>query len=220
MELYRWNLEVAGGLHESLALVEVVLRNAMDQQLQAWNASQKPRTIGGSLVHYSTDWVQTPAAPLWGILNPKRRGVQHSTYKSAADRAAKDSNGRDPSHPRAGAAVCHDDVVAHITFGTWNNLLPHKRKQDGTIDPPAQRIIWDQALIHAFPYHADPLVVRYWVDRLHRLRNRVAHLEPLISTHVMSYHRTAARLLHAVDPDVASWYAGISRVPGLLRRRP
>jgi hypothetical protein len=58
------------------------------------------------------------------------------------------------------------------------------------------------------------------VDRLHRLRNRVAHLEPLVTTDVIGYHRTACRLLNAIDADLASWYAGTSRVVQVVRSRP
>lgn len=36
----------------------------------------------------------------------------------------------------------------------------------------------------------------------------------------MSYHRTAARLLRAIDPVIGDWYAGTSRVPALVQRRP
>lgn len=219
LALYRWNVVMSGAIHESLALVEVFLRNAIDRELQLWNSV---RSAPAGAVPHTYEWVKNPAAPLHGILNPRGRGgVRKSTYESAKFVARQDADLRDPAHPRHRMAVVHDDIVAHITFGTWNNLLPHGDKKHASgIGPGPQRGMWENSLRHAFPDQPDPLVIKYWVNRLHRIRNRIAHLEPLIATDVMSYHRTASRLLRAIDPDVGSWYAGVSRVPETFRKRP
>ena len=138
-----------------------------------------------------------------------------TTYGAALSRAQQDVAVRDAAHPRHRAAVCHDDVVAHITFGTWAKVLGTDKR-----GPWVERM-WTEALHGAFPGKAQsPLVVAYWVARLHRLRNRVAHLEPLLGVDVMGYHRTAARLLTSIDPDIGSWYAGTSELARVLERRP
>lgn len=225
LELYRWNIEMSGALQEALGIAEVFLRNAIDRQLRIWNAAQPPRSTphGGSVTAYTDEWVETPAGPLWSILNPpsRGRGQRYSTYQDARKRADNDRNARLPGHRRHGHPVDHDDVVAHMTFGTWNKILP---KKDGTdpsgIGPQSQRQLWLGGVDKAFPHHSDPTVIKYWVNRLHSLRNRVAHLEPLCDTDVMSYHRTVARLLRAIDPVLAEWYSGISRVPEVWSRRP
>lgn len=219
MRLYRWNLELSGAIHESLGIVEVTMRNSIDAQLQIWNQA-RPAAVGTAL--YGTNWVERPARPLEGLLNPRGRGGRppKSTYESARERAIKDSNLRDPSHPRHAAAPNHDDIVAHITFGTWVKLLPSRRDSQGRIEPSGQRGLWVNALRHSFPHHPDPLVIHHWANRLHLLRNRIAHVEPLIATDVMRYHRSAARLLRAIDPAMGDWYAGISRIPEVYRRRP
>lgn len=219
IRLYRWNLELSGALHEALGVVEVVLRNAIDRELQTWNVSRP--TVPGS-APFGTNWVEYPAPPLEGILNPRGRGRRppKSTYRSAFDRARADSSFRDPSHPRRGARPNHDDIVAHISFGTWVKLLPNKRDPRGQIGPGPQRGLWNNALCRSFPHQPDPLVISHWATRLHHLRNRIAHVEPLLGTDVISYHRSAARLLRAVDPAVGDWYSGISRVPAVYRQRP
>lgn len=219
LRLYRWNLELSGSIHESLGVVEVMLRNAIDRQLQIWNQG---RSAPIDTAPYGSNWVEHPARPLQAILNPRGRGgrAPKSTYDSARERAVKDSNLRDPSHPRHGVIPNHDDIVAHITFGTWLKLLPSKRDAQGRIGPHGQRGLWNNALKHSFPHHADPLVVHHWAYRLHQLRNRIAHVEPLITTDVLSYHRTAARLLRAVEPAVGDWYAGVSRIPDIYKLRP
>lgn len=219
MRLYRWNLELSGAIHEALGVVEVTMRNSIDAQLQAWNQT---RPAAASAAPYGANWVERPARPLEGLLNPRGRGglPPKSTYESARKRAIKDSNLRDPSHPRHGAAPNHDDIVAHITFGTWVKLLPSRRDAQGRIGPSGPRGLWVNALQYGFPHHPDPLVIHYWANRLHRLRNRIAHVEPLIATDVMSYHRSAARLLRAIDPAMGDWYAGISRIPEICKKKP
>lgn len=218
LKLYRWNIEMSSALHEALGVAEVFLRNAMDAKLRTWNISQPPRGV----VVYTHEWVETPAAPLYAVLNTKaRNGFVYSTYQEAKNRAETSRKTRPASHRRHGHPIDHDDVVAHMSFGTWKKLLPKKDlKHKSGFGPQAQRTLWNDALKHAFPHHPDPTVIQYWVDRLHNLRNRVAHLEPLCEADVMSYHRTVARLLRAIDPDLASWYAGISRVPAVWRSRP
>lgn len=218
LELYRWNIHMSGALQEALAIAEVFLRNSIDAQLRIWNSAQPP---SHGVVH-TDEWVRTPAGPLWAILHPKRRsGGRFSTYDDAFSRAKRDCSDRDQAHRRHGHPVDHDDVIAHMSFGAWNSLLPRTDNRDPSgIGPKGQRRLWTEALYQAFPHHSDPLVIKYWVDRLHGLRNRVAHLEPLCDTDVMSYHRTSARLLGAIDPALSSWYAGISRVPAIYRTKP
>lgn len=158
------------------------------------------------------------------ILNPRRRNGPgyYSTYSDAHQRAEKDRDARAPGHRRHGHPIDHDDVVAHLTFGTWNALLPRK---DPSTNPPglkprAQAAMWADAVRHAFPHHPNPVVIKFWVERLHSIRNRVAHMEPLIDIDPMGYHRTVARLLNAIDPVLGDWYSGTSRIPEVWRRRP
>ncbi len=114
-----------------------------------------------------------------------------------------------------------------MTFGTWNKLLPRRdMRHSSGLGPQAQRALWNAALCKAFPNHPHPTVIKYWVDRLHAIRNRVAHLEPLCDTDVMSYHRTIARLLRAIDPasargtGVSAAYRKFSAVNRPANRRP
>lgn len=219
VRLYRWNLEMSGALHEALGLAEVFLRNAIDRELRVWNAAQPPRA--GSPA-YDEEWVENPAGPLWALLNPlTRAGGRFSTYKDARKRAQKDLTERPFGHRRYGLPVDHDDLVAHMTFGTWKKLLA-KRDDNAPsgIGPQGQRRLWNEAIVRAFPYHQSPAVIYYWVDRLHSLRNRVAHAEPLCDADVMSYHRTIVRLLRAMDPALGQWFSGISRIPEVASRRP
>jgi hypothetical protein len=221
LQLYLWNTEMSGALQEALSIAEVFLRNTIDAQLRVWNAAQPPR----GAQTYDWQWVKTPAKPLYGILNFRDRNkVMHSTYESARGRAASDMNLRQPGHLRHGVPVDHDDLVAHMTFGDWKKLIPKKDgRHPSGIGPGPQRDMWNLVIAKAFPNHPNPQVVWFWVDRLHAIRNRVAHLEPLCDLtdgEIMGYHRTVARLLRAIDPPLAEWYGGHSRVPEVCKRRP
>ncbi|WP_185973218.1 hypothetical protein [Aeromicrobium piscarium] len=113
--LYRWNAHMSAALHESLGLVEVALRNAIDRELRVWNQRQPPAFD----TTYDDAWVENPSRPLWAILNPtQRHGGRRSIYQAAFRRALQSRDRRDHGHPRFGAPITHDDVVAHITFGT------------------------------------------------------------------------------------------------------
>lgn len=219
--LYRWNLQAAGALHEALAVAEVCLRNAIDTQLREWNQDQPDRTSGLVTTVYGANWAEQPAAPLFVILNRKdRHGTWRSDYADAHARAVSDQAGRLATHRRHGHPVDHDDVVAHMTFGTWKKMLP-RRRSDGTFDlRSAQWRLWEASLSRAFPGHPNPAPIGYWVNRLHLIRNRVAHLEPLVDLDILSYHRTTSRLLGAVDPRLSEWFGGISRIPEIARATP
>jgi len=218
LKLYRWNILMSGALQESLGIAEVFLRNTLDPQLQAWNSAQPPRL--GNV--YGANWIQNPAGPLWTLLNPGGNGRRRrSVYQQAFNRALQDQRKRPPTHRRHRHAVDHNDVLAQLSFGTWDSLLPRKDSVDPSgIGPEGPRKLWTEALHLGFPHHPDPIAVKYWVERLYRLRNRVAHLEPLCDTDVLSYHRTTARLLRSIDPAIAEWYSGISRVPAVYRSKP
>jgi hypothetical protein len=47
LRLYQWNVEISGAFSECLHQFEVVLLNAIDEQLCAWNATQIHQTLGG-----------------------------------------------------------------------------------------------------------------------------------------------------------------------------
>lgn len=83
--------------------------------------------------------------------------TRHNLYK-AADQSRR---ARPANHPRHGDAITHDDLVAHVMFGTWANLLPEKFDA-GWLDPnghpvqnqvnlQARRDLWRNCLHGGFP---------------------------------------------------------------------
>ncbi|MGP9784534.1 hypothetical protein ACT3UQ_18995 [Glutamicibacter sp. AOP12-B1-11] len=206
LQLYRWNLELTAATQAVLGVMEVVLRNAMDRELQLWNSSNE----GG------TSWLlESPASPLRSLTAGKRG--------SALSRAQKESGARHASHPRFAAQVTHDDVLAQMMFGVWKDLLPNHALNAGNNQTNDNRQrMWEECLIKAFPHVVDPDgSTTYWrVVKMHKLRNRVSHMEPLLKLDVAEQLKDAFRIIRSIDHDVANWVSGTNKVPEVLRKRP
>lgn len=72
----------------------------------------------------------------------------------------------------------HADILAAMSLGTWRFILP------GRHDAGKQRL-WDEALHEAFPHlRRTPRELERAVEGVYHLRNRVAHLEPIINSNV------------------------------------
>lgn len=212
LALYRWHAELAASLHELLGVTEVILRNAMDRELRAWHLARTGRESwllpepDGALIE----------RPLGSLSNGKRLEATRWARK-AADR-------RDAAHRRYGEQLNHDDVLANLTFGLWKDLLPNHAKDanPGNADNVGRKALWEEALVRSFPNVSDPDGVdTYWkVARLHHLRNRVAHMEPLLDLDIRSRVKDLLALVRSINEPTANWLSGANRVPTLLAQDP
>lgn len=209
LNLYRWNLQLTSAFQELLSVTEVVLRNAIDRELQRWNAAQTNISPGSSWL------LDEPAAPLRSLSAGKRNEANRNA------RAAQTR--RDTTHWRHGQAVSHDDVLAQVMFGMWKDLLPNHIANAGpTTENSNRERLWREALIHAFPHQSDPYgETTFWrVYRLHGLRNRVSHMETLLDVDAAERSRDAFNLVHSISPSAHNWLTGLNRVPVVLKTRP
>ncbi len=196
LRLYQWNIDLSGAVYESLHVFEVFLRNALDARLAEWNAAQLDRATGRP---HSADWLLDPSRLLRRLIGTN---ITRATEQASA--ALRGKRGR---------LVTHADVVAQLSFGTWRYLLPDR-------DPGRQRL-WNDSLKAAFPYlNATPAALVTRVDDVYRLRNRVAHLEPLLRAGVVRRDLNAMRwVLAAMDPELEAWFVSRQRITHVLRRR-
>jgi hypothetical protein len=103
LALYRWNVEVTAALSATLGHVEVLLRNALHCELEAWSA----RTFG---------------EPCW-YLNPRSSALPNGFLSAEAigdiakARARAVRNGRPETPGR---------VVAELNLGFWRFLLARR----------------------------------------------------------------------------------------------
>jgi hypothetical protein len=201
LTLYQWNVEMSSAVYQMLHLLEVFLRNAMDAELRTWNATQiSPRTGGP----HGPDWLLDPSRLVERIV--RRTEIDKATRRATL--AVRDSS----TGPRA---VTHDDVLAQMMFSTWRFLLPSK--------DPGRQLLWREAIAHAFPHLERPVSALVQdVDGLYRLRNRIAHLEPLLpgGAVVKGHLRAARRVLEAVEPTVEQWLVSHQTVSTVIAEMP
>ncbi|WP_187976272.1 hypothetical protein [Mycetocola sp. JXN-3] len=211
LRLYRWNASLSAAWAETLAHTEIFLRNRIDVCLREWNAANGGRGDG---VPYSPEWTFRAARPLHSLLarplDSARRQAAHAQQIRAAE------------HPRVRAQLVHDDLIAHLSFGVFVNLLPTPHSSATHLTQ--RRILWDEALAPGFPHLApaarDGFQTGTQATRLHALRNRVAHAEPLLDVRSDRRLRDVGRLLASMDPRFAGWVTGGSRVQDVLKQRP
>jgi hypothetical protein len=130
------------------------------------------------------------------------------TSRSAADIAAARRRVE-----RTGRAAAPGRVVAELPFGFWRFLLASTY----------QTTIWPRV---ASGFCGVPRSSRSRseiegiVARLHLLRNRVAHHEPVFESDLPGHFRDVVRLAELVEADAGRWFRDISRVEALLAERP
>lgn len=216
LELYLWNIDMAGAIAATTGMVEVQLRNAIDNRLRIWNPSQQ--IAPGRTSAYSTNWLQDPAPKLAQIISPPNR----RPLWEEASKAMVDLEGN-PTKPTPN----HDDLVAGLTFGSWLWLLPKPSVSPTTKKNPRMHI-WNHALKHAFQpraksdyAHESHATIYQWANIIRFARNRASHLEPFLQpSEVVKVHRASLRLLNSINPAAASWLAGQNYILRTLDGRP
>lgn len=204
-DLYLWATQLSGALHGQISFVEVAVRNAMDVRLALWNRSQG----------YGLDWSaeNQTAEPLYSLLR--------KALREARSHAARESAARVSGHPRSGAAVTHDDVVAQVMFGSWVVVV---RPMSATESPARQEQLWREALAQAFPHAPADDTGRWEIGRqleaLRTLRNRVAHHDNLLGVDVQHRFNGMLSLLSKIDPGYPTLATARSSIRRLLREDP
>lgn len=159
---------MSGAMYEALHIFEIILRNAMDQQIGIWNVSQ------GS----GAAWLLNPDRRLEKLLDSRSLSKAQTRARQAA--------------LRGGRSVTHDDVLAQMTFGTWRYLLPShsmiakQRLWDDAVH---------KAFPHWYGTW-ESLVDK--VELIHQLRNRVAHLESMHTQDLRAVRRAMRQVSRAV----------------------
>jgi hypothetical protein len=183
LRLYEWNSATAAAFFQDLGHLEVLLRNALNDQLTAWHARSGSQGF----------WYDDPA----GVLDDHR----HSDLNDARRQIHRDGKTETPGR-----------IVAELNFGFWRFLLAHRY----------QTLLWAPALRLAFP-HLQPRrrdLVYDPVQRLNKLRNRIAHHEPIHHLDLAALHADLLRIVGYIDPAAQAWLAALSTVSTQLGQRP
>jgi hypothetical protein len=182
MDLYLWNIDLSAAFYAIVQGVEVVLRNALSEQMEELHRSRG----------YDGSWFDDP----FGLLDARRR----------ADIDEARVHLRRDGHP-----ATQDRLITQMSFGFWRYLLATHN----------EHTLWVPALHKAFP-HAPTRHRRYVsgrVERLHYLRNRIAHHEPLFKRRLSRDVEEAHEVVEAICPTSANWLQLCSWAPALWRHR-
>lgn len=135
------------------------------------------------------EWYDDPH----GVLSP----IAHDDIDHARERVR-----------RLGRPETPGRVVAELNFGFWKFLLAKRY----------ETTLWTPCLRHAFPNLTpqNRSIVFDTLDDLHRLRNRVAHHEPIHQRNLSKDMLAIYRLLEWIDADVRQWAITLSRVQAAL----
>jgi hypothetical protein len=203
--LYHWTGKLAGAWTEDLRCLEIIFRNTVHNALTAHHSALGNRAAGVA-------WFDNP------------KWVKHHWWNAAAQTSLDDARRRaghlPPSFPKP------DAVVAELGFGFWRYVVSARYEQS----------FWVPVLDAVFAAVPAPTAARRRerleanVKVLHKLRNRIAHHEPIFKPTTFygsgvvysaaDQSEMLFEVLDWIDPGLATWARSNSSVGALLARRP
>lgn len=189
--LYDWNISASGAFFEDIGRVEVVLRNALDQALEAFGARRG----------WATVWYQRAG------LFPGPHGSRALEDIATARRRAT----------RGGVPESHGKVIAELSLGFWRYLCTRPYLTSLWVPAlagafPNHPAVRDPRSVRR---DVDDRVQRVWF-----LRNRIAHREPIHERNLARDYANLVELCHWICTDTHAWVVSESRWPAVQGRRP
>lgn len=174
---------------------EVGLRNAYDRVLI--EHLSLPR-------HWTACGIQVFAP----VLRTRKRGSRgkvsvdvNATPRASLEHALREAGGRNAPPGK---------VIAQLTFGFWRYLTSSAHEVT----------LWRPALHHAFPPGTRRSELDGRISRLHELRNRVAHHEPLLRLDVTKLHSDLLHVAGLLEPELEQHVRRHSEVIKVFEQRP
>lgn len=204
VRLYEWNTAVSAAFHHDLSHLEVALRNAYDRALGHAVTEGKPHWVFQATMIFPSRWQKAANGTRYDV-NETSRKLLAEAIKNATPKVKRPhGSGKQPASPSPGK------VIAELSFGFWRYLSARRHH-----DP-----LWIPYLHLAFRAGTDRRDVDRHVERLHRLRNRVAHHEPLLAVDLQGHWKDVQDLAVLISPQVAAYITANSSCPRLLAARP
>lgn len=190
LALYEWNAQISAALQRDLAHVEVALRNAYDLAATNW----------GGQGHWLRDGQAQVFRPVCRSRSGHRVDLNRKPREQVAQ-AIADAGG--PTAPPG-------KVIAQLSFGFWRYLSTSAH----------EKALWVPFLHRAFVPGTNRADVDKVLDRLHRLRNRIAHHEHLLNAGLPARCADIQTVAAALSPDLASYLQTSTTTILLLSHRP
>ncbi|MEO3753422.1 Abi family protein [Streptomyces sp. B6B3] len=195
LELYQWNTSLTCAVLHDLGHLEVALRNAYAAALDAtWRGA--------------AHWLDDPASPLRAPLLRAKKVGPHSTQHRDINHKVRQAI--DAARDRHGTQAPPGKIIADLSLGQWRYLSSSAH----------EKTLWIPHLHKAFPPGTDRAMVDRAIGKLHQLRNRAAHWEPLLATPVKRRMEELVWVAGLLSADLAGYIRYHSRVAALLDERP
>lgn len=199
LELYSWNVDLSAALFRDFSYLEVALRNSCDKAM-----FRRGRQIAGG-----ADWLKSDANTR--LVLPTRSHTQATVRKlSEKLEDAREYSGftDDPLIPRG-------KILAELSFGFWKYLFTKEMSKD----------LWEDCLELEFKYVSetktvDPAKLHEDLEKLTKLRNRIAHHESIFDKSPQADHDALLRVTELLGPAVNTFVRKHSTVRDILAARP
>lgn len=202
LALYEWNTSVAAAFHHDLAHLEVGLRNAYDQALCRGARPGQVHWVFESARHFPPQMHKSANGRRYDA-NAKSRALIEDAVKQATPRS-RGAAGGDVRLPASGK------VIAELSFGFWRYLSSRRQAEP----------LWVPYLHTAFRPGTSRHDVDGPVGRLHDLRNRVAHHEPLLATNLVARCADVLTVASLLSDELATYIGANSTCSRLVADRP
>lgn len=165
--LYSYNIQLSADFYASLHMLEVALRNRVDEALT--------QTHGAGWMHSTAVLVEA--------------------YQQGCVAQAQATLERDRK------AVTHSQMVAELNFGFWSSVFgPSSNHLWGALRP----IFKTNGLKRA--------IVSQKLRDLRRLRNRIAHYEPILAQSIATLHQDILSMTAWMSVDASAWITSHSTI--------
>lgn len=189
IERYLWNMRLAEALWSSFHLTEVTLRNRINKTFSEF---------------YGENWLLNPPKEL--LLSERNL----TNLKNVKDRFNAE---QDKKKPHLRRALTNNDLVAGVDFGFWTYLFKSK------YDP-----IWNRkgVMQQVFPnMPADSslelIEIHDILYRIKKLRNRVAHHDPVYDGPYKEVYAEILMLLEFLSPVTLKLLKMTDRIPEISK---
>lgn len=196
LALYDWNARVSAAVLRDLAHLEVALRNAYD------------RALLDAAPPGCSHWTFSAATLFAPLYRTKRApgGVPRLVDVNRPSREIVEAAVRNAG----GLSAPPGKVIANLSFGFWRYLSSKAHEKS----------LWVPYLHAAFPQKTNRADVDARIGRLHGLRNRAAHHEPLLDTNLLARLDDLLWIAERLDPAFGRYMATSTDVRTLHTCRP
>ena len=142
--------------------------------------------------------------------------IQSLPQQNAGYCARRDFNSTSRALQRRGLLTA-GKLVADLKFAFWENMLT--RRHDNRLWRHHFRVSFPHTN-NLVPFHNARQTANHNLEKVRRLRNRIAHHEPIFNRNTMEDYNRIREIVSWRSPTSANWIDKITLVPLLVTQKP